>query len=135
MPEINQTSTAIASYSLSKSDGIITTINAKIEAYIRENKLVSRNDIQRGLNLTARQAGCAVWRLIEKGIVRDTGLVHHDNETKRDVSLVQINPTPEIVFKKKSDKEKLKEIKALCEKFSLGEKDRLTVDILQIINQ
>lgn len=117
MPEtlIKQTDTAIASYSQSKQEGVISTINDRIEEYIKTHAPCSRNDLQRALGLTARQTSCSTWHLLHKGTI----IVHGekvDSVTHRTLETLYMNPFPELELKKKkSDKDKLKEIREFCE--------------------
>lgn len=128
---ISQTSTAIASYSASKE--IVSTINKKVEDYVRSNEPCSRNDIQRALNLTARQSGCAVWHLIKTGAIIVRGF-KEDSETKRQVETLVVNREPQFLFPKKGNAEKLAEIKKVCEK-GLEFCDVISIsEILSIIN-
>lgn len=115
---IEQTKTAAISYVQSKQ--IVSTINDRVLDYIKEHQPCSRNDVQRALNLSARQSGCSVWHLIEQGKVRVKPMCFkEDVVTKRMVEVVEINPTPEIIFRKVSDKEKLEKVKELCDNASL----------------
>lgn len=109
---INQTHTAAISYE--KSTEVVSTINDRVEQFIRSNPNTSRNEIQMALNLTARQTTCSTWHLLKKGIIKVCG-TKEDLVTNREVETLEINPTPEIVFKKVSDKEKIERITKLCE--------------------
>lgn len=111
---INQTETAVASYCQSMISGVIPTINELVFDFIKRNGPASRNEIQRGLNLTARQAGCSVWHLTQNGKIRLTGGTVIDKLTLREVETVEINREPEILFKKVSNSEKLKLISDFC---------------------
>ena len=127
---MNQTSTAAVSYQISTETGQIGTINQRVEHLIRLYVKSSRNDLQRETGLTARQVGCAVWHLIESGAVRTCGTAI-DSITHREVELLEINPTPEIIFHKVTAAEKLEKIKDLCT--NAGWTYGLSEEILKII--
>lgn len=136
---INQTDTAKQSYATEQP--LVRTINDKVEAWIRNNGELSRNDIQRDLGLTSRQAGCAVWHLIRDGKIKPCG-EKTDGFTGHIVEVLCINPNPELKFTKKSNAEKLKEIKELCENTRAYMEvvpyttvSGLCDDILKIINE
>lgn len=131
-PLISQTETAIASYH--SEQPLVQNINAKVYDLVLKHGKLTRNDIKRYSDFTARQISCATWHLIKKGKLRTCGTAK-DRNTLHEIELVEVNPTPEIIFRKKSDKQKLKEIKELCQKFYLGEKDRLCLDIISIIDK
>ncbi len=136
---INATSTQVHSFHSESTQKVVKTINDRVFEFIKNciNGHPSRNDIQRALGLTARQCSCSVWHLIEQNKIRLTGRTTVDPITKREVETVQVNDTPEIVFKRKSDRERLKEIRELCE-YQISHKfgDLIDAkDILQIISQ
>lgn len=110
---IQQTDSAKKSYSQSKEEGIISTINDMVFSHIKHVNQVSRNEIQKTLGLTARQTSCSVWHLIHQGKIKAFG-TKIDIYTTREVQCLVVNDSPEIIFRKKSDKEKIKEIRELC---------------------
>ena len=126
---ILQTDTAKQSYH--SEQPLVRTINDKVLAWIRVNGEVSRNDIQRALGLTSRQAGCAVWHLIKQSKIKTCG-EKQDSVSKHTVQTLCINEQPEIKFTKKSNTEKLKEIREICVN-RFGEAF-IENDILEIIN-
>lgn len=130
---IQQTDTAIHSFHSASTQKVVKGINNRIFAYLQIVGRATRNEIKEALGITDRQCSCGCSHLITQRKIRvcDTKV---NLKTNHPIQVLEINDTPEIAFKKMSNAEKLKEIKAICEKFSLGEKDRLTVDILQIIN-
>ena len=133
--QINQTVTAAESYSISTEIGQISTINERVYEYIKRVRIASRNEIQRRLELTARQASCSTWHLIQQGKIRLTGQTVIDQITRREVETLEVNPQPEIIFKKVSDKEKLKKITNVLEDWmEFDTAYDLKEEILQIIN-
>lgn len=141
MPEqlINQTSTAIQSYHSEQS--LVKNINAKVYDLVLKHGKMTRNDIKRHSDFTARQISCATWHLIKKGKLRTCGTAK-DRNTLHEIELVEVNPTPEIVFRKKSDKERLKEIRELCDSIIIDEHELpyksaqgIAEDIISIIDK
>lgn len=138
---INQTRTAAESYVQSKQEGIIMSKNKLVFDFIKANQPCSNKDIELGTGLDNTSVGCARWHLMQQNKIRLCGFKINKG-TDREVEAVEVNPHPEIVFKTKSDKQKLDEIRELCESvmsaqfFDKNYSSHIVLadDILQIIN-
>jgi len=128
---IEQKQTAISSYSLSKGEGLISAINERVLNYIQQREPCTRNEITFELKLTDRQVGCACSHLL-----KDSKIFVFDKNGKgkrnRNIETLAFNRNPQLVFPKKSNAEKLKEIKEYLEE-NVNE-ESWAEDILAIIN-
>jgi len=115
---IEQTTTAVESYSISKGEGLIRHKTKKVFEFIKANQPCSNKDIELGTGLDNTSVGCARWHLIQQKKIRVAGLKVNKG-TDREVETVEVNPTPEILFKKKSNREKLEEIMELCKEANI----------------
>lgn len=132
-----QPETSINSFHSPSTQKVVKQYKKRVLSYITEQsklgKGVSNNDIARATGIEYKLVSNARWSLMQEGKIRLCGEAS-DKVTMFDNQLVEINPEPSIVVKKKSAKDKLEEIDALCKKWYIGEKDRLCIEIQKIIN-
>jgi len=126
---IEQTKTAIESYSILKLEGKGRSQKEKVFDVLKNNFPITDNEISIRLGIPIRQITARRNQLLKEGKIKPSGTTF-DGRTRRTVLCWTVNPQPEICFAKKSNSAKLSEIKDLCKGFE----NELAEAVMKIIS-